>query len=257
MAATRRSLGRSSTSRIFRGCLNASPGLGLALHSLTSIEEGSILTMARTAEPRQQPDLPEGLRWRSDGVSPEPLSQRGADVNGTGENRPAETDSSGVPKVDRAAELEVFDRFHPIRVASDLRVAFLLFNDARYRVIRRLFRVSRRDEVNVVTVIGLLLVADALHEKVEGLITGPGGPTRGDVLFASGALNGILVNLGGSHVEETPLLGTLVAGALFAGLARGVTRRTLHGAREGSHELRRSFNHRYGRLIGRHRPRSS
>jgi hypothetical protein len=123
-------------------------------------------------------------------------------------------------------------------------------------VIRRLFGVSRRDQVNVVTVIGLLLMADAVHEKVEGLVKGPGGPTRGDALFAAGALNGMLENLGGSHVQETPFLGTLVAGALLAGAARGVTRRTMHGARVGSHELRRSFNHRYGRLIGRGRGRA-
>jgi len=93
-------------------------------------------------------------------------------------------------------------------------------------------------------VIGLLLLADALHEKVQSLVTGSGGPTRSDVLFASGALNGMLENLGGSHAQELPVLGTLVAGALLAGASRGVARRTTHGVRSGSHELRRLFNHR-------------
>lgn len=213
--------------------------------------------MAQTAEPRQEPVLPEGQGWRSDEVSPAARSEGVADVDGTGASRHAETGSNGVPTVDRVAELEAFERFHPTRVASDLRVAFLLFNDARYRLIRRLFGVSRRDQVNVVTVIGLLLLADAAHEKVEGLVTGPGGPTRSDVLFVSGALNGMLENLGGSHIQETPLLGTLVAGALLAGASRGVARRTTHGVRSGSHEMRRAFNHRYGRLIGRRRPRST
>ena len=215
------------------------------------------LTMARTAESRQQPNLPEGNGWRSDEVSLAARNEGVADLDGTGANRHAETDSNGVRTVDRHPELEVFDRFHPTRIASDLRVMFLLSNNARYRVIRRLFRVSRRDQVNVVTVIGLLLLADALHEKVKGLVTGPGGPTRSDVLFASGALNGMLENLGGSYTQEMPVLGTLVAGALLAGVSRGVARRTTHGVRSGSHELRRSFNHRYGRLIGRHRPRST
>ena len=128
---------------------------------------------------------------------------------------------------------------------SDLRVALLLANEARYRTIERVFGVPR-DQANLVTLIGAVTLAAAVHDKVKLMITGPGGPTRGEALIGANALKDLVYAIGGPSARDTPLLGTLVATAVIGGLARPAVRGSVKEIKAFSHGIKGSFGHRYG-----------
>ena len=134
---------------------------------------------------------------------------------------------------------------------SDLRTAFLLANEARYRTIERVFGVPR-DQANLVTLIGAVTLAAAVRDKVELMVTGPGGPTRGDALIGANVLKDLVYAIGGPSTRDTPLFGTLVATAVIRGLARPAVRGSVREIKAFSHEIRGSFDHRYGHLRNGH-----
>jgi hypothetical protein len=60
-------------------------------------------------------------------------------------------------------------------LVSDVRVALLLVDKARHRVVERLFGVSREQSWQV-TLIALALLASAAHDKSDRLLKGPSNP---------------------------------------------------------------------------------
>src|SRR5436305_11437371 len=71
---------------------------------------------------------------------------------------------------------------------SDPRVAFVLLNEARYRVIQGVLGV-RRDQVNVMTLIATMILAEAVQTKTQVLRRGLRRPTRADLILGDGLLN--------------------------------------------------------------------
>ena len=133
-------------------------------------------------------------------------------------------------------------------LVSDVTVALLLVDEARHRVVERLFGVSRAQSWPV-TLIALALLASAAHDKSDQLLKGPGGPTRSDVMLGAAGLRELLTWIPGPSSRDTPLVGTLVMVALVGALVRPGVSRAAHGIRTSSHRARLSFNHRYGHLL--------
>ena len=133
-------------------------------------------------------------------------------------------------------------------LVSDVRVALLLLDEARYRVVNRLFGVER-DQSWLVTLIALAVLAQAAQEKSDQMLKGPGGPTRTDMAFGAVGLRELLTWISGPPSRDTPLVGSLVTIAVLGALARPGLSRAAHRIRTSSHHARQSFNHRYGHLL--------
>jgi hypothetical protein len=133
-------------------------------------------------------------------------------------------------------------------LVSDVRVALLLLDEARYRGVKRLFGVSR-DQSWTVTLIALAVLVRAAHDKSDQLLRGPGGPTRADVALGAAAVRELLTWIPGPSSRDTPLVGTLLAIAVAGTLVRPGLSRMAQGIRTSSHRARLSFNHRYGHLL--------
>ena len=134
---------------------------------------------------------------------------------------------------------------------TDIRIAFLLANEARYRTMEGVLGVPR-DQANLVTLVTLGMLLEAAHDKTEQLLRGPGPPTRADAALGAAVLREVLYGVGGSPTRDTPLFSALVTVALLGGLSGPAVRRSVRGIRAASHRTRRSFNHRYGHLVGRY-----
>jgi len=133
-------------------------------------------------------------------------------------------------------------------LVSDVRVALLLVDEARQRVVERLFGVSREQSWQV-TLIALVLLASTAHDKSDQLLKGLGGPTRSDVVLGAAGLRELLTWISGQSSRDTPLVGTLVMVAIVGALVRPGVSRPAHGIRTSSHRARLSFKHRYGHLL--------
>ena len=129
----------------------------------------------------------------------------------------------------------------------DLRGGMLLLNEARCRTVERMFGV-RRDQVNLTTVIALLLVAEQLHRRAERLK--PRGarrlPTSRSVAARSGNRS---TASPGPASRDTPLAGTLIVIAVLGGLVRPPVVRSFHGMKASSRRMHTMFLGRYGHLV--------
>jgi hypothetical protein len=131
---------------------------------------------------------------------------------------------------------------------SDVRVALLLLDEARWRVVRRLFGVSRAQSWPV-TLIVLALLASAAQDKSDQILRGRGGPTRADVALGAAALREMLFGVPGQSSGDGRLLDTLMTIALVGAVVRPGLSRTVRGVRTSAHGVRQSFNCRYGHLL--------
>jgi hypothetical protein len=125
-------------------------------------------------------------------------------------------------------------------LVSDVRATLLLVDEARDRVIKRLFGVSRNQSWPV-TLIVLALVAHAAHEKSDQMLRGPDGRTRFDVALGVATLSELLIAIPGRSSQDTPSVGTLVTLAVVGALVRPGLSRTVHGIRTSSHRTRHSL----------------
>jgi hypothetical protein len=132
---------------------------------------------------------------------------------------------------------------------NDMRIGFLVLNEARYRTLERWLGVPR-EQANLVTAIGLLALADALHEHAQRMANAPEAPTVADAVLGATTLRELLYGVGGPTSRETPLFGTLITIGVIGGLARPVVGRSIGGIKASSHQLRKLFNDRYGQLVG-------
>jgi len=140
-------------------------------------------------------------------------------------------------------------------LVSDVRVAFMLLNEARYRSLERLFGIPR-EQANVATVIAILIAAKAVHDRTERMVKGPGGPTRADALLGAAVLKESIYRVAGPSSRERPLSGTAVAIAALAGMSGPALSRSIRGIRTDRRRIQLTFKRYYGRPIGpiRRRP---
>jgi len=131
---------------------------------------------------------------------------------------------------------------------TDMRVAWLLLNEARYRAIERLFGLPR-DQANLATLIALLVLAQAVHEKAAPVLRAPPAPSAADAALGAAALRELFYDVAGPSSRETPLFATLVTIAVLGGLARPVVRASVHAIRGSSHASVARFRHRYGYVV--------
>jgi hypothetical protein len=135
---------------------------------------------------------------------------------------------------------------------SDSTVVYLLLNEARGRVVQRLFGVPKNKSA-LVTVIALAALAEAIHENVQKALEGPAAPSQGDSLLGFAIVNEVLRGLVGSGSEDSPFFGPLVTFALISASIGPAVRMSLRGLKTA----RADFDHRYGHLIRRNRPSPS
>jgi hypothetical protein len=131
-------------------------------------------------------------------------------------------------------------------LATDMRVAFMLVNNARYRV----FEASGvpREQANLLTWVLLVMVANRLHDTGERVWKARTAPSTGEVVVTAGLLREVARAVSGP-VADTPLLGTLIAIAMIGRPIHRAMSRGMHGLRGGSDKLYHGFRHRYGYLL--------
>jgi hypothetical protein len=131
---------------------------------------------------------------------------------------------------------------------SDVRLALLLLDEARYRVVARLFGVPR-EKSYLVTVIALGLAAQAARDRATRMFKVPGGPSVGDSMIGAAVLRESVYGIAGALPSEAPFLGTLVAVAVLGRTFRPALKQSVHRVRASSHWVRAEFDGRYGHLI--------
>jgi hypothetical protein len=99
---------------------------------------------------------------------------------------------------------------------SDMRVALLLLNEARYRVLRRYLGISR-DQANTVTLIAVLMLAQAVSESAGRATNAVRGPTVTGAAVGSTVTSEVVFGLiGGVPARDVQLAGSLVLAVLTA-----------------------------------------
>lgn len=170
------------------------------------------------------------------------------------EGRPVSTSLSDVEGEGFSPELGGY--FSGARLlVSDTRLIFLLLNEARYHAIKRLFGTPREDSA-LVTIIALAMVSAAVSSKAAELVKGP-NPSLAGALLGAGVVNESVRGIAGVAPGDSVLFSTLIAMALVGAAVRPVARASWRSAKTMSHQVRADFDHRYGHLIRRNRPRPS
>jgi hypothetical protein len=121
---------------------------------------------------------------------------------------------------------------------ADSRMALALLNSARSALLRSRFGMSR-EQANIVTVVGALVAADAAYETARRVVRTPLRVSGADIVLAGFALREVaLGGVAGPASRDVRLFGTLVAGAMLAGLALPALRQAAHSLRATEHQLR-------------------
>jgi hypothetical protein len=169
------------------------------------------------------------------GVPPPFTTSPGATPNGAGE---------GIEAVREAIREQYFGGARLL--FADARVVYLLLNDARSRVIARVFGISGQNSA-LVTVIALGVAAEAAHRKVVRVLNAPGTPDAADTVIGASVLRESVRAIIGT--SETPFFGTLVIASVAGSMLRPVLRATVRGVKASAHLTRADFGRRYGHII--------
>jgi hypothetical protein len=143
-------------------------------------------------------------------------------------------------------------------LAADTRVASLFADEARRRLIQRLFGIPRTEKSGAVTLIALLTVAEAIRRQIDAAPR-PSPPKPIGLMFGLGLVKEAAYGIAGPSARESPYFGTLLALALMGAGVRVGVRASTRGVRRLSHQAFADFEHRYGHLIrpNRSRPAAS
>jgi len=131
---------------------------------------------------------------------------------------------------------------------SDIRVASLLVNEARYRALERVLGIPR-DQANVATVVAVLLVLEALQDSSTQALRKRRPPSVGEFAFGVTAAREGLYAVAGPESRESPLFASVLMLAVLGNVLRPVVSRSLRDLRASSHGLDVKFRQRYGYLI--------
>jgi hypothetical protein len=127
-------------------------------------------------------------------------------------------------------------------------VAFLLLDEARYRVVSRIFGVPR-DNSYLVTAIALGTAAAAAHGKAARVLRVPAGPSVADSVLAAAVVKESMHRIAGAWSRDTPLFGTLIGLAVLGASFRPVLSASFGGVNASLHRARAAFDHRYGHSV--------
>lgn len=135
-------------------------------------------------------------------------------------------------------------------LVSDIRVAFLLLDEARHAVVVRLFGVDRDDSM-LISIIALATAARAAHDMAGRVVKLDARPSASDSMLGLSMLRESAHWLAGDRYRDTPIFGTLIALAFASASVRPMVRASVRGAKTASHQARFGFDKRYGHLFRR------
>ncbi len=130
-------------------------------------------------------------------------------------------------------------------LVTDVWLGGMLLNEARHRLLERLFGVPR-DQANIVSLVAVLLLAERAQHKLRRLLSAPGTVDPSYALLAAASVREVLSGIAGPPARATPAAGTLLTVAVVGGISRAVAVRTINGLRTTAHELTAGFHRRYG-----------
>ncbi len=122
---------------------------------------------------------------------------------------------------------------------SDAGIAFLLLNEARHRILVRLFGISRNDS-SFVTVIGIGIAGAVLCQKMARLRRLASRPSASSTLIGAATLNEAAHRIAGESSRRTPFLGGLITFALV-GRYHSVVSRSIRGAIASVRRIRNTY----------------
>ena len=134
----------------------------------------------------------------------------------------------------------------PLRLETDLRLTFLLLNEARHRTMESVFGLSR-EQANLATLVLVASLAGSAGRRVHRMMSQPPPvPTRGDTALGVSLMRELVQSIAGPTSRDTSTFGTLVAVAAMGGVALPMVRRSIRVAESGMHGVSAGFRHRYG-----------
>jgi hypothetical protein len=119
---------------------------------------------------------------------------------------------------------------------GDARLAATAANQLRLLALRRVFGASRA-EANALTFVLALTAADA-SLRTAGRVGRAVVPSRGDAAIGGFLLREAGLGVAGPAARDFPLVGSLLAGAMLAGIALPEVRRAVLGLRKAELRLR-------------------
>jgi hypothetical protein len=131
---------------------------------------------------------------------------------------------------------------------ADVRTAYLMVNEARYRAVQGMFRVPR-DQVNIITVIVALVLADGLRDRVQRWMKPITGPSVVESLLGAAVMSEVLSGVAGAARDEAQEWGPLLAMALVGAAAAAVARTPANAVRTSMRQFDAGFRNRYGYLV--------
>jgi hypothetical protein len=139
-------------------------------------------------------------------------------------------------------------------LVADTSAVSLLLNQARIRLIVRLFGISGPGS-GLVTIIALGLAAETAHRKLARALAIPRAPHLGEAALGASALTESARWIAGPGIGDFPLFGPLLLFAVAGHLMRPALRSTVHGVRGFAHQAHADLDHRYGHIVRRNRAR--
>lgn len=123
-----------------------------------------------------------------------------------------------------------------IPLPSDARAKLVLLNEVRYRAVAGVFGV-RRDQVNLMTGIATLMLAQAASSKARQLPRARRGHRRGDVILADGLLNALGQEVAGRFSREMPFFAAIIGTAAVGAIGARVLRESRRDLKAASHRV--------------------
>jgi len=120
---------------------------------------------------------------------------------------------------------------------ADSRLAFGVLNELRYRTLGRIFGVSR-EQANLLTLVLMVAGGHQAATVAERLIRFPPLPSGSDVAIGGFALREAAAGMAGPSAAGVSPFATLVAIAVFGGLALPSARRAARRLRAAEHRFR-------------------
>ena len=134
-------------------------------------------------------------------------------------------------------------------IRTDVRFALLLFGEVRYRLMHRLFGVSRRDST-LMALISVGVLVDLLTRRIRGVRHRARGPTMPEALLSAAAVKEAAHRLVGPASREAADFGTLVSIVIVAAICRSLLGPPIRSATTLVERMRREVARFLEGLIG-------
>lgn len=132
---------------------------------------------------------------------------------------------------------------------ADLRTLLMLANEARYRTLEQLFGL-RRDQANIATLVGTVVLAEAAHARL-GRLPPPPTPSPGDLALGTATVRYLMLGPAGDTAPGIPMFGALAALAAGGTVVIPVAAKSVRGVRTAAREIGSFVGRRYGHRAAR------